>query len=282
MIFSRDPAARVWLVAPELARRLSGVFRPDVVRARVCSRRAHRAVGPVEHLLQQEEGDAAGTALPARPSRGGQARAVHAGAIYDVVVDLRPDSPSFKKHVAVELSAENRLMLYIPKGCAHGFQTLEDGTEVLYDISAVLRARSRRGRALGRPGLRHRLAGSQSDHLRARSALPGLRMACSPRDGDADDGRWARDVRARRRALPASAAASPGTGVRQTLRDPQARRAARRARSAVGDAGVRLDGSPGVEHPRRLRQGAGWPAGRSTSGNRTCTSSATASPCGRA
>jgi len=57
------------------------------------------------------------------------------GAIYDVIVDLRPDSPSFKKSCTVELSAENRRALYIPTGCAHGFQTLVDRTEVYYQIS---------------------------------------------------------------------------------------------------------------------------------------------------
>jgi dTDP-4-dehydrorhamnose 3,5-epimerase len=57
------------------------------------------------------------------------------GAIYDVVLDLRRDSPTFRKHVAVELSASNREMLYIPRGCAHGFQTLVDDTEIFYQIS---------------------------------------------------------------------------------------------------------------------------------------------------
>lgn len=57
------------------------------------------------------------------------------GAIYDVIIDLRPESATFKKWVAVELSAENRRMIYIPAGVAHGFQTLVDDVEVLYQIS---------------------------------------------------------------------------------------------------------------------------------------------------
>lgn len=57
------------------------------------------------------------------------------GAIYDVVLDLRPDSPTYKKWEGVALSAENRKMLYIPEGLAHGFQTLEDNTEIFYQIS---------------------------------------------------------------------------------------------------------------------------------------------------
>lgn len=57
------------------------------------------------------------------------------GAIYDVALDLRPESPSFKNWVAVELTSEKRNMLYIPEGCAHGFLTLADDTEVFYQMS---------------------------------------------------------------------------------------------------------------------------------------------------
>jgi len=58
------------------------------------------------------------------------------GAIFDVVLDLRPDSPSYGKWYGVELSAENGRMLYVPEHCAHGYQTLEDRTEMYYMTSA--------------------------------------------------------------------------------------------------------------------------------------------------
>jgi dTDP-4-dehydrorhamnose 3,5-epimerase len=58
-----------------------------------------------------------------------------AGAIYDVIIDLRPESPTFKLHFATVLRAQDRQMLYIPEGFAHGFQTLEDNTEVFYQMS---------------------------------------------------------------------------------------------------------------------------------------------------
>ncbi|HTV97857.1 MAG TPA: dTDP-4-dehydrorhamnose 3,5-epimerase family protein [Steroidobacteraceae bacterium] len=58
-----------------------------------------------------------------------------AGAVYDVVVDLRPGSATHRRWFATELTAENRRSLYVPKGCAHGFITLADATEVLYMIS---------------------------------------------------------------------------------------------------------------------------------------------------
>jgi dTDP-4-dehydrorhamnose 3,5-epimerase len=58
-----------------------------------------------------------------------------AGSLWDVIVDLRPDSPTYLQHVAVELSVRNRLALYIPEMFAHGFQALEDATEVFYQMS---------------------------------------------------------------------------------------------------------------------------------------------------
>jgi dTDP-4-dehydrorhamnose 3,5-epimerase len=57
------------------------------------------------------------------------------GRIVDIIVDLRPVSPTHKQWLSIELTANNRTMLYVPEGCAHGYQTLEDNTEVVYDTS---------------------------------------------------------------------------------------------------------------------------------------------------
>jgi dTDP-4-dehydrorhamnose 3,5-epimerase len=67
----------------------------------------------------------------------GEAKLVRctAGAIFDVALDLRPESRTFRRWVGIELSAENRLALYIPEGCAHGFLTLADDSEVAYQMS---------------------------------------------------------------------------------------------------------------------------------------------------
>jgi dTDP-4-dehydrorhamnose 3,5-epimerase len=67
------------------------------------------------------------------------------GSIYDVVVDLRPQSPTFKDWIAVVLTAEKRNMLYVPEGCAHGFLTLEDDSEVCYQMSEFYHAELSRG-----------------------------------------------------------------------------------------------------------------------------------------
>jgi dTDP-4-dehydrorhamnose 3,5-epimerase len=56
------------------------------------------------------------------------------GKIVDIIVDLRPESPTYLQHEAVELSAENYRALYVPKRFAHGYQTLEDGTETTYQV----------------------------------------------------------------------------------------------------------------------------------------------------
>ncbi|MHB8646956.1 MAG: dTDP-4-dehydrorhamnose 3,5-epimerase [Thermomicrobiales bacterium] len=67
------------------------------------------------------------------------------GGIYDVIVDIREGSPTYRHSVGVELTAENRRALYIPEGCAHGFQTLEDATEVFYMITQFYTPAAARG-----------------------------------------------------------------------------------------------------------------------------------------
>jgi dTDP-4-dehydrorhamnose 3,5-epimerase len=67
------------------------------------------------------------------------------GTIYDVIIDLRRGSPTFKQWIAVELAAENHRMLYVPQGFAHGFQTLQDNAEVFYQMSEFYHPESARG-----------------------------------------------------------------------------------------------------------------------------------------
>jgi dTDP-4-dehydrorhamnose 3,5-epimerase len=67
------------------------------------------------------------------------------GKIFDVIIDLRKDSETFKKWISIELSENNHRTLYIPKGFAHGFQTLEDNTEIIYDISQTYNSEYSKG-----------------------------------------------------------------------------------------------------------------------------------------
>lgn len=67
------------------------------------------------------------------------------GAIYDVIIDLRPKSITYKQWISIEITSHNRKMLYIPKGFAHGFQTLRDDTEVFYQMSEFYHPECARG-----------------------------------------------------------------------------------------------------------------------------------------
>jgi dTDP-4-dehydrorhamnose 3,5-epimerase len=68
-----------------------------------------------------------------------------AGAVFDVIVDLRPASASYRKWLGVELAADTRTMLYVPEGCAHGYLTLADDTEIFYLVSQFYSAGAERG-----------------------------------------------------------------------------------------------------------------------------------------
>jgi dTDP-4-dehydrorhamnose 3,5-epimerase len=79
------------------------------------------------------------------PSNEAKLVRVTNGAVFDVIVDLRPQSSAFLKHFAIELNAQNYKALYIPPGFAHGFQTLDDNTEVFYQMSDYYQPELARG-----------------------------------------------------------------------------------------------------------------------------------------
>ena len=75
------------------------------------------------------------------------------GAIVDQIVDMRPESPTYLQHVSVELSAENRRALYVPAMFAHGYQTLADATEVVYQVTGSYTPGAERGQRFDDPAL---------------------------------------------------------------------------------------------------------------------------------
>lgn len=109
------------------------------------ARNLNPAVVQCNISFNQKKGTLRGMHYQAAPCQEAKLVRCIRGAIYDVVVDLRPQSPAFKTWIAVVLSAANRRMLYVPEGCAHGFLTLEDETEVFYQMSEFYNPEAARG-----------------------------------------------------------------------------------------------------------------------------------------
>lgn len=105
------------------------------------------------HSLSAAVGTVRGLHFQSRPYAQTKLIRVARGRILDVAVDLRRSSPTYGKHVAVELSAENGRQLLVPVGFAHGFCTLEPDTEILYKVSAYYSAAHDHGLAFDDPEL---------------------------------------------------------------------------------------------------------------------------------
>jgi dTDP-4-dehydrorhamnose 3,5-epimerase len=135
MIFTPTPLAGAFVLDPERFEDPRGFF------ARTWCPREMEAHGLNPRLAQcsfaynRAAGTLRGMHYQAEPHAEAKIVRCTSGAIYDVIVDLRPESPTRKGWTGVELSAENRRSLYVPEGFAHGYITLRDETEVLYLIS---------------------------------------------------------------------------------------------------------------------------------------------------
>jgi dTDP-4-dehydrorhamnose 3,5-epimerase len=95
--------------------------------------------------LNYRKGTVRGMHYSAAPFEEAKLVRCTAGALYDVIIDLRPDSATYKQHVGEVLTAANYRMLYVPEGFAHGFQTLEDNTEIFYQMSRAYSPEHARG-----------------------------------------------------------------------------------------------------------------------------------------
>ena len=153
MIFRETKLKGTYLIDPERIEDERGFF------ARTCCQREFESRGLCSQFVQcsisfnRIAGTLRGVHYEAPPHAEIKLVRCTAGSVYDVVVDLRPNSPTWRQWVAVELTADNRRMLYIPEGLAHGFQTLVDNTEVFYQISAFYHPEVARGVRWNDPGL---------------------------------------------------------------------------------------------------------------------------------
>ena len=95
--------------------------------------------------LNKKKGTIRGMHYQSKPHEESKIVKCVRGKIFDVLIDLRPNSETFKEWFSIELTEDNYKMVYIPKGVAHGFQTLEDNTEISYNISNFYNPRSSKG-----------------------------------------------------------------------------------------------------------------------------------------
>jgi dTDP-4-dehydrorhamnose 3,5-epimerase len=145
VIFSETELAGAWVVDPERLHDERGFF----ARTMDADAFAHRGLctefPQCSISFNAKAATLRGMHFQDEPHAEAKLVRCTAGAIYDVIVDLRPDSPTHARWIGVELSAENRRALYIPPSFAHGFQTLVPNAEVYYQISTAYVPAASRG-----------------------------------------------------------------------------------------------------------------------------------------
>jgi dTDP-4-dehydrorhamnose 3,5-epimerase len=145
VIYTATELPEVWVLEPERQRDNRGWFARTFDRDELAARGLETTVVQCSTSYNRLRGTVRGLHLQAPPFAETKLVRVARGSIFDVVVDVRPDSATRGRHVAMVLSAELGNQVYVPAGFAHGFQTLEDDTEVCYQISAPYSAAHARG-----------------------------------------------------------------------------------------------------------------------------------------
>lgn len=135
MKFAETRFEGVWLIEPEPRQDARGFFARTYCEAEFASRRLNTRWVQQNHTLTRARGSVRGLHWQADPKPEIKLVRCLAGRVLDVVVDVRPGSPTFGCWHAVELSAQNMCALYVPAGFAHGFQCLEDSCELFYLMS---------------------------------------------------------------------------------------------------------------------------------------------------
>lgn len=145
MTFTETALPGALLVEPQRWEDPRGFFARTWCQKEAAARGLNPRVAQCSISFNEAKGTLRGMHYQAAPCREAKLVRCTMGSIYDVIIDLRPDSTTFMRHVGVELSAQNRRMLYVPEGFAHGFQTLEDDSEVFYQMSEFYSPEHARG-----------------------------------------------------------------------------------------------------------------------------------------
>ena len=135
MRFHESPLAGAYTIEMDRLEDERGFFARSYCAEEFAARGLAAAMPQSSVSFNAHRGTLRGLHYQAEPHAEDKVVRCTAGAIYDVIVDLRPDSPTKRRWFGVELSAANHGSLFVPKGVAHGFMTLRDDTEVLYMIS---------------------------------------------------------------------------------------------------------------------------------------------------
>jgi dTDP-4-dehydrorhamnose 3,5-epimerase len=133
--FTETPLAGAFVIEPEPQADARGVFARTWCRREFAAHGLDVQIAQCSTSFNARKGTLRGMHYQLPPAAETKLVRCSRGSLYDVIIDLRPDSKTFCRHFATVLTADNRRMLYVPSGFAHGFQTLEDATEVLYQIS---------------------------------------------------------------------------------------------------------------------------------------------------
>jgi dTDP-4-dehydrorhamnose 3,5-epimerase len=145
MKFIETQVAGAWVVEPERLEDARGFFARTFCRREFLERGLEPTLVQCSVSFNRRRGTLRGMHYQAPPHEEGKLVRCTAGAVWDVVLDLRPDSPSYLEHAALRLDADNRLSIYIPPGVAHGFLTLADSTELSYQMSVEYHGEAARG-----------------------------------------------------------------------------------------------------------------------------------------
>ena len=145
MIFRESKLAGAFVIEPEKIEDERGFFARSWCQKEFTEHNLNPRIAQCNISRNKKKGTLRGMHYQVAPHAEAKLVRCTKGAIHDVAVDLRPESPTFKQSVGALLTAENRQMLYIPEGCGHGFITLEDETEVFYQMSEFYHPELARG-----------------------------------------------------------------------------------------------------------------------------------------